>query len=70
VPVALSLLLTGSVGWIYGMSAAELGAGFVRETWLLRRSGEPSDAMSVFRFSITYLALLFCAVAADQLILG
>jgi hypothetical protein len=26
--------------------------------------------MSVFRYSITYLALLFCAVAADQLILG
>jgi protoheme IX farnesyltransferase len=70
VPVSLALLLTGSVSWIYGAAAVVLGAGFVRETWQLRRAGDPSAAMSVFRYSITYLALLFCAVAADQLILG
>ena len=47
-----------------------LGAAFVRETWILRRSDAPGAAMSVFKVSLYYLALLFVAVAADVLILG
>jgi protoheme IX farnesyltransferase len=69
-PVSLLLLATGTVGWIYGASAILLGAGFVRETWLLRSDDRPGAAMGVFRWSIYYLALLFAAVAADQLVLG
>jgi protoheme IX farnesyltransferase len=68
-PVSLLLLATGTVGWIYGAAAVVLGAGFVRETWRLRSDDRPGAAMGVFKYSISYLALLFVAVAADQLIL-
>jgi protoheme IX farnesyltransferase len=70
VPVSLLLLATGTVGWIYGASALVLGVGFVRATWLLRSDDSPGAAMGVFKWSIYYLALVFVAVAADQLILG
>jgi protoheme IX farnesyltransferase len=70
VPVSLLLLATGTVGWIYGAAALALGIGFVRATWLLRADDSPGAAMGVFKWSIYYLALLFVAVAADQLILG
>jgi protoheme IX farnesyltransferase len=70
VPVSLLLLATGTVGWIYLASALVLGAVFVRETWVLRRVDSVGAAMSVFKISLYYLALLFVAVAADVLILG
>jgi protoheme IX farnesyltransferase len=70
VPMSLALLLTGTVGWIYGASALVLGVAFVREAWALQSNEEPGAAMGVFRVSIYYLAFLFIAVAADQLILG
>ncbi len=69
VPVSLLLYATGAVGWIYLGSALVLGALFVRETWLLQRNDAPGAAMGVFKVSIYYLALIFLAVAADQLIL-
>ena len=68
VPVSLSLWLTGWVGWIYVAAAVILGIAFAREAWQLRR--DQATAMSVFRTSIYYLALIFFAVAADTLILG
>ena len=70
VPVSLLLLLTGTVSWIYLGSALVLGAAFVRQTWLLRSDDRVGAAMSVFKVSLYYLALLFVAVAADVLILG
>ena len=70
VPVSLLLFATGTVSWIYLGSALVLGALFVRQTWLLRHDDAPGAAMGVFKVSIYYLALIFIAVAADQLILG
>ena len=75
VPVSLSLVATGSVSWIYAAAAAVLGLAFVRQTWLLRKDeapggATPTAAMSVFKASIYYLALLFPAIALDQLLLG
>jgi protoheme IX farnesyltransferase len=69
IPVSLLLLATGTVGWVYGVSAIVLGVAFVREAWALRSDDSPGAAMGVFKWSIYYLALLFVAVAADQLIL-
>ena len=69
VPVSLALIATGTVGWIYGASAVVLGGMFIREAWRLRSNDAPGAAMGVFRASITYLALIFVAVGADQLIL-
>jgi len=70
VPVSLLLVATGSVSWVYGGAAVVLGAAFVRQAWLLRRDESPGAAMSVFKASIYYLALLFPAIALDQLLLG
>ena len=70
VPVSLLLLATGTVSWIYLGSALLLGGAFVRQTWILRRDDGLGAAMSVFKVSLYYLALLFVAVAADVLILG
>ncbi len=70
VPVSLLLPLTGAVGALYVAVAIVLGAGFIRLTWRLRSDDRPGAAMGVFKYSISYLALLFVAMAADQLILG
>ena len=74
VMVAVSLLLlapVGPAGAIYGVAAVGLGAAFLREAHLLRarvRSGAETGAMRLFHWSITYLALLFLAVAVDALV--
>jgi protoheme IX farnesyltransferase len=70
VVTSLLLLLDGS-GWLYGISAALLGGFFLREAHLLQtrvRRGEKVSPMRLFHWSITYLALLFVAVAVDQLV--
>ena len=60
-------------GWIYMITAAVLGAGFlyfVTRLWGLAQNGQATgrDAMKVFGFSITYLTVLFVAMAGDVLI--
>ena len=48
-----------------------LGAAFLREAHLLHartRAGGEVSPMRLFHWSITYLALLFLAVAVDQLV--
>jgi len=70
VVVALTLVFIPVAGmsWIYGVSAAVLGAVFVwRSVAVLRRSTD-EVAMRLFHFSITYLVLLFGAMAVDQLV--
>jgi protoheme IX farnesyltransferase len=72
VMVATSLLLVlGTSGLVYGVSAVVLGAVFILEAHLLQarvRRGEAVVPMRLFHWSITYLALLFLAVAVDQLV--
>ena len=72
--VASSFLLVaplGSSGPLYAVSAGVLGAVFLREAHLLRgrvRAGDEPAPMRLFHWSITYLALLFLAVAVDALL--
>ena len=74
VMVAVSLLLlapVGPAGAVYGVSAVVLGALFLREAHLLRariKAGREAAPMRLFHWSITYLALLFLAVAVDALV--
>jgi protoheme IX farnesyltransferase len=72
VMVATSLLLwLDASGPVYGVSAVVLGAVFLREAHALQsrvRRGVPVAPMRLFHWSITYLALLFLAVAVDQLV--
>jgi heme o synthase len=73
--VAVSFVLgpVAHLGWIYMITAAVAGAGFlylVTRLWGLAqtRSVTGRDAMKVFGYSITYLTVLFVAMAADILI--
>ena len=69
--VAVSLLLfpAGRMGLIYLGSAVVLGIAFV---WyavrIQRHANNGRAAIQLFRYSITYLTLLFIAIAADSLI--
>jgi len=69
--VAASLLLipVAGTGWVYGVAAVVLGAWFLREAYALKSRVDKGDAdvkaMRLFHGSITYLSLLFLAVAVD-----
>jgi protoheme IX farnesyltransferase len=69
--VATSLLLTpvAGMGWLYTGAAVVLGAAFLYEAYALRSRvrGGAADvrAMRLFHGSISYLSLLFLAVAID-----
>ncbi len=75
--VAASLLLwpVAGTGWLYPVAAVALGVAFLREAHgLLARSRSPLSVdprpMRLFHGSITYLTLLFAAVALDPLLTG
>jgi len=72
VATSLVLIPVASMGWVYSVAAGVLGAVFLVEAHLLRRRAlaDPQDArpMRLFHWSITYLALLFLAVAIDPFI--
>jgi protoheme IX farnesyltransferase len=71
--VATSLVLwpVARLGVVYGVSAAVLGALFLREAYLLGnrvRHGAAPDPMRLFHWSITYLSLLSASIVADVLL--
>jgi protoheme IX farnesyltransferase len=72
--VAVSLLLVwplGVSGVLYGVTAVAAGAFFLREAYRLRsrvKAGDDASAMRLFHWSISYLAVLFLAVALDQFV--
>jgi heme o synthase len=70
--VAVTLLFgpVGGMGAIYLAAALVLGGLFVVHAVRLLRAPEEQAAMKLFRYSITYLGLLFTAMAADAILLG
>jgi protoheme IX farnesyltransferase len=69
--VAISLLLIPSAGWIYGAVALAAGVWFLSEAYRLRarvKAGADPKPMRLFHYSISYLTLLFLAVAVAPLI--
>jgi heme o synthase len=56
------------MGIVYVVSAVLLGTVFVVRAVDLRRRPTPAAAISLFRYSNAYLALLFVAVAVDTLV--
>jgi protoheme IX farnesyltransferase len=68
VAVSLVLLPAAGMGVIYLVAAAVLGVLFLRHALRLRHDAEDGRAaIGLFRYSISYLTLLFAAVAADAL---
>ena len=65
---AVSLLpfITGMCGWIYVISAVVLGLRFLDWAIAMWRDSRPHAAIKTFKFSITYLMLLFVALLVDH----
>jgi heme o synthase len=68
VVATLVLVPVAHLGWIYGMAAVVLGAGFLAATIGLAREPTPSASMKVFTYSITYVTVLFAALTIDVLV--
>jgi protoheme IX farnesyltransferase len=60
----------GKMGGIYAVAAVALGAAFTYYAVQLLKSATPERAMRLFGYSITYVTLLFGAMAVDQLVRG
>ncbi len=73
--VALTLVfaVVAGMGAIYVAAAVALGAIFLWRAWILWRQGSAPEASTaqairLYRYSISYLTLLFVAVAIDALV--
>ena len=61
------------MGLVYAVAAATLGALFLWRAWVLWRQGtapeaSTAQAIRLYRYSITYLTVLFASVAVDTLV--
>jgi protoheme IX farnesyltransferase len=65
--VAVSLLfaVVAHMWWIYTGVAVVAGAFYVRYAWQMRQDSTARSAMRLFRYSITYVTVLFAAMAVD-----
>ena len=69
VAVSLLLLPAAQMGVIYLVAAVALGAFYLLGAIRLQRArGHGAEAITLFRYSISYLTLLFAAVAADAIV--
>jgi protoheme IX farnesyltransferase len=66
--VSLVFAWTAGMGPLYWATAATLGGVFCVMSYRLWREPSETQAMKLFHWSITYVTLLFVAMAADQLI--
>jgi protoheme IX farnesyltransferase len=67
--VSLAFVPVAGMGWIYTAAAAALGAAFLFYAVRLLQDSTVRNAMRLFGWSITYVTLLFSAMALDQLVL-
>ena len=68
VMLTLAFAVIARMGVVYTVGAALLGLLFLRQAWMLWREGTGEGAIRLYRFSITYLALLFALIALDVII--
>lgn len=66
--LSIAFWWSANLGALYLVSALLLGAAFTWLTLVLLRKPTTKNAMKVFTFSITYVTLLFGAMALDQLV--
>ncbi len=67
---SLVLWPVAKLGWIYGAAAILSGGWFLAEAVALQRNPTSARAMRVFGASITYLTIVFVAMAVDRLVLA
>ncbi len=68
VVLTLAFAVVAGMGLVYTAGAAVLGALFLRQAWMLWREGTGAGAVRLYRFSITYLTVLFALIALDVLL--
>ena len=62
------LVPVADLGWVYIVVASVSGALFLGGTLLLARRPTEADAMKLFSYSISYITLIFTAIAVDVLV--
>jgi len=75
VAISLVLFAVARMGPIYLSAALVLGGLFLRQAWQLWRRGSSEEestagAIRLYRYSISYLTLLFAAIAIDALVMS
>jgi protoheme IX farnesyltransferase len=65
---SLALYPTGDVGLVYLSIASLAGAVFIHMAWRQITLASVQSAMSLFRYSTTYLAIIFGAMLVDRLL--
>jgi protoheme IX farnesyltransferase len=74
VAISLVLFAVARMGPIYLVAAVVLGALFLRQAWSLWRRGASEEestvgAIRLYKYSISYLTLLFAAIALDAIVM-
>ncbi|MBW3605729.1 MAG: heme o synthase [Actinobacteria bacterium] len=70
VTITLMFGAVAQLGLLYLASAVTLGAGYIASSVRLWRAPTAAAAYASFRYSISYIALLFAAMAVDVVLLG
>jgi protoheme IX farnesyltransferase len=68
VAVTLAFFAVARMGLVYLAVAVVLGAVFLYQAVQIWRDGTPARALRLYRYSTSYLALLFAAMVVDQLV--
>lgn len=67
VPTTLLLYPLGACGMPYLLGAGVLGLWFIYRAWRLYKEATNKEAVVLFKYSITYLLLLFMVLTADAI---
>ena len=65
-PLGIVPFLLGTLGTVYGATAALLGVLFIGTAWRVMRDDSDKNCKQLFGFSIFYLFLLFFAMIVDR----
>ncbi|MGH7582962.1 MAG: heme o synthase [Gemmatimonadales bacterium] len=67
IPLTIMPSIVGITGLLYGVAATLLGARLLQLAWrITREDGVTATTWQMYKFSLSYLALLFVAMAADH----
>lgn len=67
IPLTIMPSVVGVTGLVYGIAAALLGARFLQLAWrILHEDGVTPTTWKLYKYSLSYLALLFVAMVADR----
>jgi protoheme IX farnesyltransferase len=67
IPLTIMPWVIGIAGLVYGVAAVALGLRFLQLSWrIMREDGVTPTTWKLYKYSLSYLALLFVAMVADR----